>query len=294
VVDNGKGQVGFAAFRQTGVCSITMRHLAVRPRSPALWPFIAAFHYNETELPFAVERILPTGQAHLLVNLHEDEFRTYNGPDCKTVQATCGAIFAGPHGRSTGLDTKEQRQLIAVEFKHAGAASFFPMPLMDVCDQVIGLDLVWGRDGRLLRERLCEKLTASEKFALLEAKLLERLKSDLDPAIAAAVKFLEHGVSVLATASRVGLLPKTFGRHFCHQVGLNPKRFWRVRRMQRVIASVQRPARLDWCAIAAKYGYADQAHLIHDFRDLTGITPSAYRPSSPERRNHVAVVSAGS
>jgi len=271
-----------------------MRHLAVAPRSPALWPFIAAFHYNESELAFAVERILPTGQAHLLVNLDQDEFRSYNGPDCKTVQVTCGAIFAGPHGRSTGLDTKEQRKLIAVEFKHAGAAAFSPLPLSDVCDQVIGLDLIWGRDGRLLRERLCEKQTASDKFALIEAMLLERLRSNLDPAIAAALTLLERGLSVSATASRVGLLPRTFARHFCHQVGLNPKRFLRVRRLQRVIASVQGPAHIDWCAIAAKYGYTDQAHLIHDFRDLTGITPRAYRPSSRERRNHVAVVSAGS
>ncbi len=29
------------------------------------------------------------------------------------------------------------------------------------------------------------------------------------------------------------------------------------------------------------------ADLIHDFRDLTGMTPTAYHPSSPQRRNHV-------
>ena len=268
-----------------------MRHLAVRPRSPALWPFIASFHYNESELPFAVERILPTGQAHLLVNLDRDEFRTYSGPDCKMIQATCGAVFAGPHGRPTGLDTREQRRLIAVEFKHGGAAAFFPMPLSDACDQVIALDLIWGRDGRLLRERLCESETAAEEFALVETMLLERLRSVLDPAIAVAVKFLEHGVSVSATASGLGLSPKTLLRHFRNQIGLSPKRFFRVRRMQQVIGFVQGRAHIDWCAIAAKYGYADQAHLIHDFRDLTGITPSAYRPSSPQRRNHVPLVS---
>lgn len=85
-------------------------------------------------------RIIPTGQAHLLLNLEQDEFRRYSGVDCTTVHRTDGAVLAGPHGCSTALDTKEQRRLIAVEFKLGGAAAFLPMPLSDACDQVIGLD----------------------------------------------------------------------------------------------------------------------------------------------------------
>jgi AraC-like DNA-binding protein len=32
----------------------------------------------------------------------------------------------------------------------------------------------------------------------------------------------------------------------------------------------------DWSRIAADAGYYDQAHLIADFRDLVGLTPSAF------------------
>ena len=271
-----------------------MRHVAVRPRSPALRPLVVSFHYNECELAFAVERILPTGQSHLMVNLDEDEFRTYSGPECKMVHRRGGAVLAGPHGRCTALDTNEQRRLIAVEFKLGGAAAFFRMPMSDACDQVIGLDDIWGSDGRLVRERLCQTVTLADKFRLLEAMLLERLVCRCDPAITAALKFLEHGASVTEASSRVGLLPKTFVRRFREQVGLAPKRLSRVRRMQRILGSVHSRASVDWCLVAAEHGYTDQAHLINDFRDLTGITPSAYRPSSPQRRNHVPLVAARS
>jgi AraC-like DNA-binding protein len=52
----------------------------------------------------------------------------------------------------------------------------------------------------------------------------------------------------------------------------------------------KRPGSADWAEVAAEYGYTDQAHLIHDFRDLTGITPTAFRPRSAAERNHVPVV----
>jgi hypothetical protein len=51
------------------------------------------------------------------------------------------------------------------------------------------------------------------------------------------------------------------------------------------------PGSPDWCGLAAEYGYADQAHLIRDFRDLTGLTTTEYRPRSAEVQNHVPVES---
>jgi AraC-like DNA-binding protein len=270
-----------------------MSNITARPCSPRLAPFISSFHYHERELAATVERILPTGQAHLMVNLDEDEFRTYSGPDSGTIHCTRGAVLAGPHGRSTAIDTREQRRLIAVEFKLGGVATFFRMPISEVSDQVVELDNIWGRDGGVLRERLCEASTPSEKFRVLEAVLIERVVRSCDPAIAAALSMLERGVSVAQTRSSVGLLPKTFVRRFREQVGLAPKRLSRVRRLQRILRSVPRPADVDWCMVAAEHGYADQAHFIHDFRDLTGMTPTAYHPSSPQRQNHVPLAALG-
>ena len=264
-----------------------MLHIAARPRSQALMAFVVSFHYQEGEFPSSVERILPTGQAHLMINLDEDEFRMYRGTGCDIVQRFPGAVLAGPHGRSTAIDTREQRRLIAVEFKLGGAGAFTSMPVGELCDQAVDLENLWGRDGALLRERLLEAPTPADKFCVLETMLLQRLVRPWDPAIAAAVAILDGGASVAEARSRLGLLPKTLVRRFRDQVGLTPKRFSRVRRLQHVLLEAVCCATVDWCMVAAEHGYTDQAHLIHDFHDLTGITPSAYRPSSHRRRNHV-------
>src|SRR5258708_22430594 len=116
-----------------------------RPRAPALAAFVASLRYQEGEIPAAFERMLPTGQTHLLVNLHEDEFRTYSGPDYAAVHRTHGAVLAGSPSRSTVIDTHEQRCLVRVDFKLGGAAGVFPLPLTETRDQFVQLDPPLGR-----------------------------------------------------------------------------------------------------------------------------------------------------
>jgi AraC-like DNA-binding protein len=267
-----------------------MVHLAGRPRSPALQPFIKSLHYHDGTFPFGLERILPNGQAHLMINLAEDEFRTYSGDNGQRILSYRGATLAGPHGQPTILDTREFQWLVAVEFHPGGAAAFFPVPLYEVSDQAVGLDDLWKCDGRLLREQILGAGTAHGKLGVLESALLRQLRGTANPAIACAIALLNRGLPVAETSARLGFLPKTFVRRFREQVGLTPKRFARVRRLQRIIRSLRSGAAVDWCLLAAEYGFTDQAHLIHDFRGLAGITPTAYKPQSPQRGNHVPVV----
>jgi AraC-like DNA-binding protein len=269
--------------------AVGMLNLAVKPRSVVLQPLIKAFHYHETNLPCALERILPSGMAHLMINLAEDQFRTYSGPDCRLDQSTRGAVFVGPHGHSTILDTREFHWLIAVEFRVGGAAPFLPVPLDELTNQAASLSEFWGLDGQLLREQLLDAPTPQQKLRLLESAMLQQFSVPTDSIIVQATNLLDSGLSVRDTATELGILPRTFIRRFREQIGLTPKRFMRIRRMQRVLRAAGLTERPDWCEVAGRLGFSDQAHLIHDFRELTGITPTAYKPQSPRRSNHVPI-----
>lgn len=266
-----------------------MKSVAARPCSPALAAFIKSFHYHETNLPFALERIMPNGQAHLMVNLAEDEFKTYDPLRTERVDRHSGAVLSGPHAQPMVIDTREQRWIAAVEFRSGGAGRFFSMPVSEVCNHVVPLENVWGQDGRSLRERLLEASTPASKFRVLEEVLLQHLVPVFDPAVQCAVAALQRGEPVSQVASCLGLLPRTLRRRFSSQVGITPKRFARVHRLQRVLRAIRRSTEPDWCALAAEHGYTDQAHLIHDFRDLAGITPAGYKPHSSRRSNHVPI-----
>jgi AraC-like DNA-binding protein len=66
-------------------------------------------------------------------------------------------------------------------------------------------------------------------------------------------------------------------RAFDRSVGLSPKVLGRVLRLRQAVRRLESAGRpLSWAGVAAAAGYADQAHLIREFRALAGVTPAAY------------------
>jgi AraC-like DNA-binding protein len=220
-----------------------------------------------------------------MVNLHEDEFRIYEHGG---VRRTNGAVLEGPTSEARVIDTGLQRSLICVDFILGGAAAFFKLPLSEARDGLIELDQLWARDGATLRERLLDTPAPEAKLRLVHDVLLRHFaRRGPDAALHPAAALIERGASIGQVASCVGLLSRTLNRRFAAAVGLTPKRYSRVRRLQRVLGSVSAAHEVDWSATAAAHGYADQAHLVHEFRELTGMTPTEYRARAPEAQNHV-------
>jgi AraC-like DNA-binding protein len=263
--------------------------VTARPRSSRLLPFIKSFHYHENDLPFSLERIVPNGQAHLMINLAEDRFRIYDHVRHQHVTERGGAVLAGPHAQSLIIDTWQQRWLAAVQFRSGGAGHFLRMPMSEASNQVVNLECVW-RHGAALRERLLDAPTPQARFAVLEEMLLEHIDQGFDPAVAWAIGALERGMLVEDVAAHLGLLPKTFVRRFSNKVGLTPKRFARVRRLQAVLRSIRTRPSMNWSELAIRHGYHDQPHLVHEFRELADITPCGYKPHSPARSNHIPLL----
>ncbi|HEY3705889.1 MAG TPA: helix-turn-helix domain-containing protein [Terracidiphilus sp.] len=264
-----------------------MVNVNARPRSSKLLPFVRSFHYHQTYLASGLERIVPNAQAHLMINLAENAFRTYDHVRPALVTRHAGAVLAGPHAQSVVLDTSQMCWLAAVEFRAGGAGHFFGMPASEASNQVVSLDVLWRKGGGTLRERLLDASSAQQRFAVVEELLLEHLDQRFDPAVAWAIGAVQRGMRISEIVSQLGLLPRTFERRFASRVGLTPKRFARVRRLQRVLRSIRTGPPTDWTALAIKHGYYDQSHLIHEFRELADITPAAYRPHSAARSNHI-------
>lgn len=266
-----------------------MTALTRRPAT-ALAPFVHSLGYYEGDEPAARERVLPTAAVQLLVNLDEDEFRTYDGPD-GAVRRIRGAAVQGPHSRPSIIDTEQQRRIVVIGFRDGGIAPFLPLPLGELGDQLVELADLWGGAAGVLRERLLAAPDREAALRVVESTLLEQVTDVPDRGMAVAASALEDGVPVGEVTDRLGLTSKRLLRRFCDQVGLPPKRFARVRRFQRALAAIPHDRPVDWAELATSCGYFDQSHLIRDFHEFAGVSPTAYRPRTPLERNHVPVES---
>jgi AraC-like DNA-binding protein len=261
----------------------------VRRPGPPLGRLVRAITYQAGEQPqTAVEKLLPNPGTSVWVNLNTNEFRSFGWTG--RVNRVPGAMLAGPASRARVLEFEQGRAHVWVAFALGAAGCFFGAPLGVAADELLPLESLWGRDGACLRERLLEAAMPEDALLVMEEVLLGQLldgATGSDPAVAAAAGALSRGVAVGKVAEALGLLPRTLRRRFTAQVGLTPKRFARVQRLQRVVRDLDGRSQADWAAVAAAHGYADQPHLTDEFRELVGVTPTGYLGSRVDGPNHL-------
>ncbi|MEV4230339.1 helix-turn-helix domain-containing protein [Streptomyces bobili] len=110
---------------------------------------------------------------------------------------------------------------------------------------------------------------ATHPATALEELALERTTPP-DAGLRRLVTALATGRPIAATAEELGLGVRQLHRRSLHAFGYGPKTLARILRLQRALALARRG--LPYADTAARAGYADQAHLARDVRELSGTT----------------------
>ena len=275
-----------------------MRYRHRVPRPP-LDSFIESIWvYQDDPRPHALERILPTGAAQLIVNLKEDQTRLYDPEFPHRSVATSGSVLSGVQSRFQVIDTSEQEYVAGVAFKPGGTLPFMRMPAHEASDTDVPLESLWGpHRTATLRERLLEGNDIDSTLDALEAVLQEMWRPPgLHPAVDYALAAFDRApltTSIAKVTDAIGLSAKRFIERFKVEVGLTPKRYCRIRRFQRALTLANRGRQVEWTRVALDCGYFDQAHFIHDFRGFAGLTPTGYQSARTVFQNHVTFLQSG-
>ena len=226
------------------------------------------------------ERIVPSGTSELVINLRDDEIRIHHTADSKNRRLS-GAVLSGPYSSILVVDASQHESMLGVHFKPGGAFPFLGALASELTDTHADLADLWGGPANQLRERLCDAVAPRDRFQIMEQVLIARLRRSPKRrrAIATALDAFGPygtGASVRDVARGVGLCQRRFRKVFAAQVGLTPKIFCRILRFQRVRTMAERIEKPDWAQIASTCGYFDQSHLINDFQEFSGFSPTEY------------------
>jgi AraC-like DNA-binding protein len=187
----------------------------------------------------------------------------------------------GARGSSTVLEGDCAPSYLEVLLAPLGAYTLLGLPMDELSGQTVDLVDVLGATGRRLAEQLRETSSWRRRFALVDQYLLRRLERGPRPSPEVAwawQRLVATGgaVPIGRIAHEVGWSHKHLIARFRQQVGLAPKTAARLVRFGGVWRRLGERRPLDWGQLAADAGYADQAHLVRDFRRFTGTTPTDF------------------
>jgi AraC-like DNA-binding protein len=267
-----------------------------RTPQPALAPFVKSFWYCcDPEAVHRHERVLPTGQAQVVISLARDYLTDANHPT-DPLQRTSPAILLGLYTRHQLIDAVDIAELIGIVFQPGGTRPFFRDDANLFTDCETSVEDIWGASFRSFRDHLRELQTPAARFDALEASLLKRLghtRSEArHPIIDFAIETLNAapGVTTIAELSRTtGFSTRRLSQLFAQHVGVSPKLYSRIQRFQQTVHQLHRGSDIPWAELALACGYYDQSHFANDFRAFSGISPTTYANSNRPWSNHIAL-----
>ena len=247
--------------------------------------------YQDLEVNHTKEKLLPDASVELIIDLGDGPKKLYDRQDILRYTGYHRCWISGMQNRYIVIGAEKGSSMMGVHFRTGGAAPFFGFPMSELTAQVVELDLIWKREILLVREQLLEAQTIDARFDRLEAYLIGKARSRLEPdkTIAAALDTLQSWpvIPLRELAFRLGLSHKQMISRFESRVGLTPKLTSRVLRFRRSLTAAYTVPAPDWSDVAVACGYYDQAHFIHEFQQFAGMTPADYHRNRSEYQHYI-------
>ncbi|HEY5804073.1 MAG TPA: helix-turn-helix transcriptional regulator [Lysobacter sp.] len=265
--------------------------MSLRRPLPALRPFVESVWASaaSTQSVAPREHVLPCNRMHLAIRL-DGALRLYRDADDTRGETIASAVVAGTRAGFYVKDTATPSRSVGVILKPGASQALFGCSADELTASHVPLEALWGKAAHDLHAQLLDEDEQSRQLELLQRALLARLRPvrAMHPAIAQTMQGLEQGHQVSALAQASGCSHRLLLARFRAATGLAPKAYARVLRFRHALNLLASGQRL--VDVAHDAGYSDQAHFSREFRELSGVTPQAYRRAPVRAGAHVGMV----
>ncbi|MFC6084839.1 AraC family transcriptional regulator [Sphaerisporangium aureirubrum] len=251
---------------------------------------VGGYHgYREVGEAPGTHRGLPSPYLTVIFTL-EDPVDVAAHPDPRQGPGRYDTLVGGLH-TSPALITHEGRQAgVQLGVSPLAARALFGVPAGELANIDVEAGELLGATAREVYERLNAAADWGARFQVLDEALSRRADPgrEVSPEVARAWRVLMGSggtVGVGELAREVGWSARHLGARFGTEIGLTPKVAARVIRFDRVRRALQARAGkaggvsgdvLGLADLAVETGYYDQSHLVREFRDFSGCSPTRW------------------
>ncbi len=237
------------------------------------------FYYKDFVPEHNIERVVPTGNIFVLIELDGIERKTFDN-ELNPTGYFRQAWVSGMQQKYLNISAHQHSEMLVVQFKPSGAFPFLKIPISKLNNTVRQADTYFGESIINLRSNIIHQQNIHDKFEMVEQWLLEIFDENKTPP--------QEILNVIAKLqnqpySKHNELLKDFpktNKYLIDQIkkycGLTPKVLHRIFRFNTLLAFINQKEEIVWSDIVYETGYADQSHFIKEFQEFCGFNPSKY------------------
>ncbi len=245
----------------------------------------AYYSIDEDEIPCDGIRCVPTGCPALVFN-GADEFYVYNETYPDGIRQH-GNLIVGQQQRYYTMVPAGRFHHVSVLFTPVGLYNLFGIHIDCLVNNAAPLDAFIPSLAQQTHSIFHTPKTVHNPqscIACFEDLLSVHCRYSQDGTGALINRAVKDIVSTKGIIS-VGILARNasmsirnFRRIFLKVVGLSPKAYIRLIRMQHILRQLKHSdfSMQQWCRIALDFGFYDQTHFIKEFKRFCGMSPGAY------------------
>ncbi|MDR1504298.1 MAG: helix-turn-helix domain-containing protein [Prevotella sp.] len=170
-------------------------------------------------------------------------------------------------------------RFIGIRFKPGGITAFTRVPVNEFTDSRVELFSTESVFDKSFSEDIAWERSTTDILSFVDNYLLSRIPklSLLDERVDYAVSLIKQGkgnIPIPLIAEQACLSKRQFERRFLAGIGISPKAFSRIIKFKNTHHLLKSGANQSLFDLAVDCGYYDHAHLIKEFKRLSGSLPS--------------------
>ena len=251
------------------------------PVANTLQPYVETYWHGTFNLDrqaLFVQQVMPNGFIELIFHLsHRHCFLLQQSAWSQSPPYTLIGLFTTPYA----VQFDDRVSAFGIRFKPEGIYNLFGIPAAEFSASYLDMALVLGHDFRAFSRQLVDQENPDGMTLLADRFLSARLQTNninyyyLNRA-AELIRQTDGHIRMDELVGHVYISSRQLEREFRVKIGITPKQYMRIARMNALNRHLIRPGKKDLTRLTYAGGFSDQSHLVREFKQFAGLPPSKF------------------